>query len=34
MLKDGRSGQGADPHLGDANGADALEFLLDDRRVA
>src|SRR5215467_858914 len=29
MLEDGRSRQGADPHLGDADRADALEFLLD-----
>src|SRR5215469_2407429 len=31
MLKDRRSSQGADPHLGDADGADALELLLDHR---
>src|SRR3984893_12412654 len=34
MLKDRRSSKGADSHLGDADGADALEFLLDDRYQA
>src|ERR1700720_3294247 len=34
MLKDRRSSQGADPHLGDADGAEALELLLDHRYQA
>ena len=39
MRKNGRGSQGADAHLGDADGTDALEFLLDhwqqaDRKVA
>src|SRR6202035_1741353 len=34
MRKNGRGSQGADAHLGDADGADALEFLLDYRHQA
>src|SRR6516164_3126361 len=34
MLEDGRSSQGADPHLRDPDRSDALELLLDDREVA
>ena len=39
MRENGRRSQGADAHLGDTDGTDALEFLLDhryqaDRKVA
>ena len=34
MLEDRRSGKGTDPHLGDADGADALELLLHRRHQA
>src|SRR6202140_5835850 len=34
MRKNGRGSQGADAYLGDADGTDALEFLLDYRHQA
>src|SRR5215472_17981164 len=34
VLENGRSSKGADPDLGDADGADALELLLDHRHQA
>src|SRR3984893_470158 len=34
VRKNGRGSQGADAHLGDANGTDTLEFLLDHRHQA